>query len=81
MTTFRGVHMSMGEADEACLQDVLEEVLERIEVGEEQFKQALNLYMEDKEKQPLIKEALEDASIDRNEGQTEPAEKKAMLSR
>jgi len=27
--------------------------------------------MEDKEKQPLIKEALEDASIDRNEGQNE----------
>jgi len=35
MTTYRAVHMSMGEADEACLQDVLEEVLERIDVGEE----------------------------------------------
>ena len=44
---YRQIMMNMAEADENCLQDVLEEVLEAVELGEDEFKQALNLYMED----------------------------------
>ena len=42
--------MDISTQDEKCLQDVLEEVLEKIDVGEKQFQEALNLYMDDKEK-------------------------------
>jgi len=37
MTQYRQVCMDISTQDEKCLQDVLEEVLEKIDVGENQF--------------------------------------------
>lgn len=68
MTKYRQVCMDIGTQDEQCLQDVLEEILEKLEISEEQFKQALNLYMVDETKQAQIKAALEDANEDKQEG-------------
>lgn len=62
--------------DTKCLQDVIEEVLEQIGIGEKQFQACLELYLGDDEKKPLIKEALDEAQVDRQEG-VPPAERKA----
>ena len=54
--------------DEKCLQGVLEEILDKISLSDNEFKETLNLYMSDKEYEAQIREAMEDASIDRQEG-------------
>jgi len=79
MTAFRQQMMNIGEADEQCLQDVLEEVLETIGIGEEEFKETLNLYMSDEQKAPLIKAALDDAQEEKQEGV--PLEDRVDLSK
>lgn len=68
MTNYRQIHMDMTSQDEVCLEKVLEDVLEKLEISEDAFTQALNLYLGDPEKQPLAKEAMEDAKVDREEG-------------
>ena len=77
MTAYRQACLSMKEMDEVCLQDVLEEILEQIELGEQKFNDALSLYMGDPHKQPILQQALDDAKVDKGEGQT-PEEKKSM---
>ena len=71
--------MNIGEADEQCLQDVLEEVLEAIGIDEEEFKETLNVYMSDEQKAPLIKAALEEAQVEKQEGI--PIEERKDLSK
>lgn len=65
MQTWREIFQNIGEADEACLQDVLEDILDRIGLNENQFKDALNLHTSEPEKTKQIQEVLEDANIDR----------------
>ena len=65
MQTWRQLFSNIAEADEACLQDVLEDILDRIGISETQFKEALNLHTIDEEKTKKIQEVLEDANIDR----------------
>ena len=63
-TLFRQIEMNMKEEDEKCLQEILEDVLDQIELEEKVFQEALNIYAADSEKQPLIREALEEAQVD-----------------
>jgi hypothetical protein len=57
--------MEMINEDEKCLQGVLEEILDKIGISDNEFKETLNLYMSDKEYENQIREAMEDANIDR----------------
>ena len=47
---------------------MLEEVLEHIDLDENAFKAALDLYMSEKDKEKDIRGALDDAMVDRQEG-------------
>lgn len=60
----------MSDADEECLQDVLEEILLKIGLTEKEFQSSLNFHMDDPSKTNQIKETQEDASIDKGEGKT-----------
>lgn len=79
-TLFRQIEMNLKEEDEKCLQEILEEVLDQIELEEKVFQEALNIYAADQEKQPLIREALEEAQIDRQEGIPKAERKEPELS-
>lgn len=58
----------MAALDEECLQDVLEQILERVGLAEKLFQASLNLHMDDPSKTGEIKEVQEDATVDRGEG-------------
>lgn len=58
----------INEADEQCLQDVLEEILIKIGITDKEFQDSLSLYFEDKEKLEQIKQAQQDAKTDYGEG-------------
>ena len=47
MERFRDIHIQMGELDEACLQDVLEDILEKIGFSEKEFNKCMNFYVDD----------------------------------
>lgn len=68
METFRAVHLSIGQADETCLQDVLEEILLRINLPDKKFQESLNFHFEDEEKKTQIRLAMSEAAIDNGEG-------------
>ena len=68
MTSFRQCMITYRDADEQCMQDVLEEILEAINVNVNEFNETLNLFIADGQKAPLIKTALEDGQIDKQEG-------------
>ncbi len=65
MDSFRKCFLDMVSEDEKCLQGVLEEILDKISLSDNEFKETLNLYMSDKEYENQIREAMEDASVDR----------------
>lgn len=71
METYRDVMILMQRDDEKCLETVIEEILDQIEVGEKDFQECLEQFLHDPAKQPLIKQTLEDAQIDRGEGNPE----------
>ena len=47
MERYRDINIQMGELDEACLQDVLEDILEKIGLTEKQFNECMNFYVDD----------------------------------
>jgi hypothetical protein len=51
---YRKVNIDIAKADEQCLQDVLEEVLETVNMPEKAFQEALNLYMAEASKQEIL---------------------------
>ena len=65
---WRSVMIFMQRDDEKCLETVMEEILEQVNIGEKDFQAALELYLADEQKQPLIRTALQDAQVDRGEG-------------
>lgn len=71
METYRDIMIIMSRDDEKCLETVIEEILEQVDVGEKEFQEALEQHLADQQKQPLIREALEDAQIERGEGAPE----------
>jgi len=68
METFRAVHLSINTADETCLQDVLEEILLRINLPDKKFQESLNFHFDDEEKKTQIRLAMSEAAIDNGEG-------------
>ena len=83
MAGFRQAHFDIGTADEQCLQDVLEEILVRINLDDKHFQESLNFHFDDPEKKDTIREAMEDAKVDRGEGKpkSEFKEKEVTMSK
>lgn len=67
------------DVDEACMQDVLEEVLAFIGVSDKKFNQSLDFYTEDPEKLPLIQKEQEDSKVDKGEHIEDEQERKTYL--
>jgi|TARA_B110000305_G_C19027771_1_gene442335 hypothetical protein len=55
MERYREIFQMINEADEQCLQDVLEEILIKIGITDKEFQDSLSLYFEDKDKLEQIK--------------------------
>ena len=55
------------DVDEACMQDVMEEILAFIGVSDKKFNQSLDFYIEDPEKLPIIQKVQEEAKVYRGE--------------
>ena len=55
------------DVDEACMQDVMEEILAFIGVSDKKFNQSLDFYIEDPEKLPIIQKIQEEAKVYRGE--------------
>ena len=55
------------DVDEACMQDVLEEILKFIGISDKLFNTSLDFYTEDPEKLPIIQKVQEDCKTDRGE--------------
>ena len=70
----------IADCDEACLQDVVEEILKFIGMTDKQFNDSLQFHFEDPEKLNKVKEAQEDAEIDKGEG-LDTEEKAKFLAR
>lgn len=68
MTMYRKVNIDIAKADEQCLQDVLEEVLETVNMPEKAFQEALNLYMAEASKQEILQRVNQEATVDNQEG-------------
>lgn len=68
MERYREIFQMINEADEQCLQDVLEEILIKIGITDKEFQDSLSLYFEDKDKLEQIKQAQQDAKTDYGEG-------------
>jgi len=56
------------DIDEACLQDVVEEILKFIGMTDKQFNDSLSFHFDDPNKIDKIKEVREEAEIDNGEG-------------
>lgn len=70
----------IADCDEACLQDVVEEILKFIGMTDKQFNDSLQFHFEDPEKLNKVKEAQEDAEVDKGEG-LEPSERAKFQDR
>lgn len=68
------------DCDEACLQDVLEEILKFIGMTDKQFNDSLSFHFDDQAKIEKVKEVKEEAEIDQGEG-LEAEERKKFLER
>ena len=55
------------DVDEACMQDVMEEILAFIGVSDKKFNQSVDFYIEDPEKLPIIQKVQEEAKVYRGE--------------
>jgi len=55
MERYREIFMLINEADEQCLQDVLEEILIKLNMSDKEFQDSLSIYFEDKERLVEIK--------------------------
>ncbi len=81
MLKYREIHQAITDADEICLQDVLEEILLKIGMTDKEFQKSLNYHMDDKTKTPEIRQALEDAQVDRGGGKRDHKESRGSKSR
>lgn len=63
------------DIDEACLQDVVEEILKFIGMTDKQFNESLSFHFEDPNKIDKIKEIREETDVDHGEGL--PADQRA----
>lgn len=70
----------ISDVDEACLQDVLEEILKFIGMTDKQFTDSFQFHVDDPNKTDKIKEVQEEASIDLGEG-LEPEARKTFNDR
>ena len=55
------------DVDEACMQDVIEEVLKFIGVSDKLFNKSLDFYTDDPEKLPIVQKVQEECKADRGE--------------
>ena len=66
------------DCDEACLQDVVEEILKFIGMTDKQFNDSLSFHFDDPAKIEKVKEVREEAEVDQGEGLEAEARKKFL---
>ena len=81
MVKFREIHQAINDADEICLQDVLEEILHKIGMNDKEFQKNFDLHTEDPEKKKQVVATIEEAAVDRGEGNKDFKEKTVTMSK
>ena len=76
MEKYHKIIQIIQDVDEACLQDVVEEVLKFIGMTDKQFNDSLSFHFDDPQKIEKVKEAREEAEIDQGEALEKEERKK-----
>ena len=80
MAKYQETIQLISDVDEACLQDVLEEILKFIGMNDQQFTNSFQFHFEDPQKTERIKEVQDETSIDQGEG-LKPEERAKFVER